>query len=80
MNWLDHLREGISALIAALVAAVVAAFGWLVRTVFTNQRKIDLLEQSLLHRDRERDEMRSDISEVKDGVKRIESVLMARHE
>jgi hypothetical protein len=76
MNWIDHFRDGVSAFIAAVVAAIVAAFGWLVRTVFTNQRKIELLEQALSHRDIERKDMRDDITEVKDSVKRIENVLL----
>lgn len=78
MNWLEHVRDGLGAFIAAVVAAIVAGVGWLIRTVFTNQKKIELLEQALSHRDNERKDMRDDITEVKDSVKRIESVLMER--
>ena len=76
INWLDHVRDGITAVIAALVAAIVAAFGWLIRTVFTSQKKIEILEHDLARRNDERDEMRKDIAEVKDGVRRIEDVLL----
>jgi hypothetical protein len=78
MNWLEHARDGVGAFIAAMIAAIVAGVGWLIRTVFTNQKKIELLEQALHHRDEERKDMRGDITEVKDSVKRIESVLMER--
>ncbi len=79
-NWIEHLRDGISALIAAAVAAVVAAIGWLVRTVFTNQRKIELLEAEISRRGAQRDEdraaIKSDLDEVKHSIKRIEDVLL----
>jgi hypothetical protein len=93
MNWIEYLREGVSAAVAALVAALVALIGWLFRTVFTNQRQIAIqqMKLDLLHSDlasrvvmhaEERKEIKSDIEEVKTSVRRIEDVLIkgGRHE
>jgi hypothetical protein len=80
VNWAEHLRDGISAAVAASAAALVAAIGWLVRTVFTNQKQIALLQENLTARDEmrveERKEIKADIEEVKSSVRRIEDVLI----
>jgi hypothetical protein len=76
MNWLEHFRDGLSAFIAAAIAAVVGGVGWLIRTIFVLKTKSELYEQSLAHRDKELTDIRGDITEVKDSVKRIENVLL----
>lgn len=59
-----------------VVAALATAIGVLVRKVFTAEKKIELLEQHLVARDKQRDEDRQAISEVRESVKRIEGWIM----
>lgn len=59
-----------------IVAALATAIGVLVRKVFTAEKKIELLEQHLVARDKQRDEDREAIAEVRDSVKRIEGWIM----
>ena len=75
-EFLTHIRDGISAFIAAIVAAVVAAIGWIVRTVFTNQKQLEIMRHDIAHRDEQYAKVREDIREVKDDVKTIQSLLM----
>lgn len=59
-----------------IVAALATAIGVLVRKVFTAEKKIELLEQHLVARDKQREEDREAIAEVRDSVKRIEGWIM----
>lgn len=43
------LEETIGKIVAAVVSALTAGFLWLVRTVFTNQQQVKLLQQGMLN-------------------------------
>lgn len=69
------------------VSVVVGAIGWLIRTVLTSQKKIDLLEAEIKSRDKRRDEDRqfwldmradfkSEINEVKEDINEVKSELL----
>lgn len=64
--------------ILAVGGAVASFILWLVRKVTTNQAEIDLLKQHLEARDELRREDREALGDVRDSVKRIESIMMER--
>lgn len=61
-----------------IVAALATAIGVLVRKVFTAEKKIELLEQHLVARDKQREEDREALVELRDDVKEIRSWIMER--
>lgn len=65
----QKLSEMSTALVTAVVAAAIGIVTWFVRTVLTNNRRIDLLEQrqALQH-----EEMSSAVNAVRDAVHAIE--------
>ena len=63
-QWTDKI-------IAGAVAAVFGSIGWLVRTVLTNNKKIELLQAEIANRDIRRDEDRKDVSEIKTDMKEL---------
>ena len=78
MTVFDRLAESLQSLFTAAVIGIGGGVAWLVRRVLTDQQEIALLKQHLATADRLRDEDREAISEVRDGVKRIESWIMER--
>lgn len=76
------IGERIADLTTSTAAAIVVAIGggitWLIRRVLTNQAEIALLKQSLDARDKQRDEDREALADVRDSVKRIEGWIMER--
>lgn len=61
-----------------IFAALATAIGVLVRKVVTAERKIELLEQHLIARDKQREEDREALVELRDDVKEIRSWIMER--
>lgn len=74
----ERIADAGSALIVSVVVAVGSGIGWLIKRVLTNQAEIALLRQHLENRDKERDEDREAIADVRDSVKRIEGWIMER--
>lgn len=76
------IGERIADLTTSTAAAIIVAIGggitWLIRRVLTNQAEIALLKQSLDARDKQRDEDREALADVRDSVKRIEGWIMER--
>lgn len=75
MTWSDvqsHVYGAVMALLATIASGVV----WLIKRVFTDRKRIDLLEREAAYRDQLRWEDREALREVKDSVKRIENKLM----
>ena len=68
----------------AIIAGVVSGGGYLVRLVFTNQKKLIKLETEISEREKAREREREDIREVKSEVKEMNSNLIMffanRHE
>lgn len=63
INLADHIGSLINALIVALIAAVIG----LIRKVFTNEKKVELLEMRLKSFDR----MEKEVDEIKVDIKNI---------
>ena len=46
---MQFVEEHIGKVITAVIALIATGFTWLVRTVFTNEKKVTLLQQELNH-------------------------------
>lgn len=46
---MQFLEEHVGKVVTAVVALIATGFTWLVRTVFTNEKKVTLLQQELNH-------------------------------
>lgn len=68
---MTKLSEMTMSISTAAVGVIIAVFTWFVRTVLTNNKRIDLLEQrqTLQH-----EEMSSAVSAVRDAVRALEAV------
>lgn len=76
ISWQEKIEQIGTSVVTAVVLAFGGAIGWVVRTLLTSQKKIALLEREIAHRDRLREEDRAQLADVRDGVKRIETVLL----
>jgi hypothetical protein len=74
----ERIAELGTNLVGAALLAIGGGIGWLVRRVLTNQAEIGMLKQHLESRDKQRDEDREALGDVRDSVKRIESWIMER--
>lgn len=68
---MDRVYDAIADIFHYIFVALAGAIGLLVRKVFTSEKKIALLEQHL-------EQQRAELTEVKDGVKRIEGWIMEK--
>lgn len=75
MTWND-VQSHVYGAVVALLAGIASGVVWLVKRIFTDQKRIDLLEREAAYRDQLRLEDREALREVKDSVKRIENKLM----
>lgn len=62
---IDYIEHIVSLVITALFGAVT----WLIRTVLTNQKKIELLESEIRNRDKTRKEDRETMLDLKADLK-----------
>lgn len=74
----ERIAELGTNIIVAAVAAIGAGIAWLVRRVLTNQAEIAMLRQHLETRDKQREEDREALVELRDDVKEIRSWIMDR--
>lgn len=69
----SSIWESIERVGANVTTAIVVAVGggvmWVIRTLLTNQRQIELLQREIQHRD-------ETLSEIRSAVRRLESKLM----
>ena len=73
MNWVnDWLHE----LVVGIVSALFISISTILRMVFTNQTKIDLLRQELIKRDNQRVEDRSVWQELRDDIKQVQRDIL----
>lgn len=82
MTFFDRFEEWLFWIVTSIVGAIAAGVTWLIRTVFTNQKIIELHTREFEHRDQLRNEDRERMANIEAGVARIESVLLGgdRHE
>lgn len=71
VRWMEKIEEYVVWAVTSGIAAVVGACWWAVRTIFTNQQAIELLQREIRHRDQLRQEDREALSEVRSDVKEI---------
>jgi hypothetical protein len=74
----ERIAELGTNIIVASVVAIGGGIGWLVRRVLTNQAEIAMLRQHLETRDKQREEDREALVELRDDVKEIRSWIMDR--
>jgi hypothetical protein len=72
---LDAMEHWINEIITGLVASVFASIAWLVRTVLTNNKKIEMLQQDIANRDARRDDDRKVVDEIKSEMKDLRNEL-----
>lgn len=60
----------------AIVVSVGGGIMWVIRTLLTNRRQIEMLQREMEHRDRNRAEDRETLGVVRDAVVRLESHVM----
>lgn len=76
----SSIWESIERIGANVTTAIVVAIGggvmWVIRTLLTNQRQIELLQREIEHRDETRREDREALSDIRSAVRRLESKLM----
>ena len=58
------MEQWVNEIVAGLIASVFAAITWLVRTVLTNNKKIEMLQLEIKNRDLRRDEDRKAVEEI----------------
>jgi type VI protein secretion system component VasK len=69
------MEQWINQIVAGLVAALFTSIGWLIRTVLTNNRKIEMLEKEIAARDDRRKEDRASVEEIKQDMKDLRKDL-----
>jgi hypothetical protein len=69
MDYLDYIVSGI-------IATVFSAMTWLVRTVLTNQKQIQLLQSEIKTREERREEDREAMQEMRADIKEIKRDIL----
>jgi len=69
------MEQWVNEIVAGLIASVFAAITWLVRTVLTNNKKIEMLQLEIKNRDLRRDEDRKAVEEIKQEKKDLRKKL-----
>jgi len=69
------MEQWINEIVAGVVASVFGAIYWLIRTVLTNNRKIELLELEIKTRDSRREDDRKAVEEIKQEMKDLRREL-----
>lgn len=69
MDYLDYIVSGI-------IATVFSAMAWLVRTVLTNQKQLQLLQAEIHAREERREEDRQAMHEIRNDIKEIKRDIL----
>lgn len=79
-DWWDKVDSAISTIISTVIAGLISAIVWMVRIIFTNQKRIDILEQEVRLRtdaSANRDEeVKLQLAEIKDNIKMLMESLL----
>lgn len=59
-----------------LVVSMLGIVAWLVRTILTNNKKIEMLEADLKRRESARDEDRERMAKLEAAIERVEGILL----
>ncbi|AFO91544.1 hypothetical protein [Phaeobacter inhibens] len=69
MSLFERIEQASGSIAVSGVLAVSSGGWWLVRRIFTNQKQIELMQQSLEARDKQRDEDREAMTELRQDVR-----------
>jgi DNA-directed RNA polymerase specialized sigma subunit len=69
------MDQWVEKVVAGAIATVFGSITWLVRTVLTNNRKIEMLEKEIAARDERRNEDRKVTEEIKQDMKDLRKDL-----
>ena len=79
-DWWDKVDSAISTIISPVIAGLISAVVWMVRIIFTNQKRIDILEQEVRLRTDARanrdEEVKLQLAEIKDNTKMLMESLL----
>ena len=79
-DWWDKVDSAISTIISTVIAGLISAVVWMVRIIFTNQKRIDILEQEVRLRTDARttqdEEVKLQLAEIKDNIKMLMESLL----
>ncbi|AUQ54522.1 hypothetical protein [Phaeobacter inhibens] len=78
MTLIERIEQASTGIAVTAMTAAASGAVWLVRRIFTNQKQIEILQQSLEARDKQRDEDREALSEVRTDVREIREFLHRR--
>ena len=70
------IADYINHIVAGVISMFFASIGWLVRTVLTNQKQIELLQNEIQERDKRRDEDRQVLLTVQADVKEVKRDIL----
>lgn len=72
----EVVGDGLVAVVVGLVLSLFSGVVWLVRRVFTNQKQLELLQQSLEQSARDRDEVRTDIRVMNGKIDNLHTTII----
>lgn len=77
MSLIERIEQASTGLAVTGITGVASGCVWLVRRIFTNQNQIEMLQRSLEDRDRQRDEDREALADVRIDVREIRDEMRA---
>ena len=77
MSLIERIEQASTGLVVTGITGVASGGVWLVRRIFTNQKQIEMLQRSLEDRDRQRDEDREALADVRTDVREIRDEMRA---
>jgi hypothetical protein len=73
MTLIERIEQASTGLLVTAITGAASGGVWLVRRIFTNQKQIEMLQKSLEDRDRQRDEDRAALADVRTDVREMRS-------
>jgi len=77
---MSNLNDWINEIVVGVVTAILGGITWLIRTVLTNQKQIDMLKEDLNSRDIQRGEDRQMWRELRDDVKEVKRDILKMYQ
>lgn len=77
MSLIERIEQASTGLAVTAITGAASGGAWLVRRIFTNQKQIEMLQKSLEDRDRQRDEDREALADVRTDVREIRDEMRA---
>lgn len=77
MSLIERIEQASTELAVTAITGAASGGAWLVRRIFTNQKQIEMLQKSLEDRDRQRDEDREALADVRTDVREIRDEMRA---